>query len=114
LGPENTLSSLTKRVNAVFNNASSYRAERIARTEASRALHLGQRMEAQDSGVVKGYRWLLSADVCPICVDIAANMPEIPLDGKFGTVGTGVYSDVWAPPAHPNCMCTITEILIDE
>lgn len=114
LTPDNTLPALTKRVNAVFNQASSYRAERIARTEASRAVHLGQRMEAAESGVVRGYRWLLSADACPICQAIKQSMPEIALDGKFAQIGTGDYSDIWAPPAHPNCMCTITEILIDE
>lgn len=114
LGANNTLPALTKRVAGVFDQAEAYRAERIARTEASRAIHLGQRLEAEQSGVVKGYRWLLSGDACPICQDIAASMPEIPLDGKFATNGTGVYAPIWSPPAHPNCMCTMVEILIDE
>jgi len=114
LGADNTLPALTKRVAGVFDQAEAYRAERIARTEASRALHYGQRMEAVESGVVRGFRWLGSADMCPICQEIAASMPEIPLDGKFATLGSGEYADVYAPPAHPNCMCTITEILIDE
>jgi len=114
LSPDGGLQAMTKRVNAVFDQASSYRAERIARTEASRAIHLGERAEAQESGVVRGFRWLLSGDACELCVDLAASMPEIPLDGKFATVGSGTYSDIWTPPLHPNCMCTMTEILIDE
>ena len=114
LGADHTLAALTQRVNEVFTQASAYRAERIARTESSRAIHLGQRISAEESGVVRGFRLLLSADACPVCRDIFAQAPEIPLHGKFAVMGEGAYADIWSPPLHPNCMCTMTEILIDE
>jgi len=98
-----SLPAMTKRINAIFDGAESYRAERIARTETSNAIHQGQMLEAQESGVVKGFRPLLSADACEICVDYAATHKII-----------GLYDDGNLPPWHPNCMCTVTEVLIDE
>ena len=111
---EYTLQSLTKSVSGVFDQAEAYRAERIARTEMSRGLHEGQRAEAKASGIVRGFRPMVSSDACPICQQILADYPEISLDGDFGTRGTGAYSVLDAPPFHPNCVCTLEEVLIDE
>lgn len=113
LGPENTVPELTRRVGAIFDEAEQYRAERIAVTESTRAVHAAQRMAAIESGVVKGFRWLLSADACEICQQIAAEHPDgITISEKFDSIGDNpAYSDIYAPPAHPHCMCTITEIL---
>ncbi len=113
-GSENALAELTKRVSTIYTQAESYRAERIARTEASRALHLGQQIAAEESGVVSGYRWLLSGDACPACQMLAASVPEVPIGTNFSVEGSGPYSDIPSPPLHPNCMCTITEVLTRE
>ena len=120
---EMTIPELTKAVGAVFNHAEKYRAERIARTESSRALHDGQVMGAKQSGVVKGFRWLLSYDACPLCIDIEASYPQgVGFGENFGraseydsgpTTVSADYDLLPHPPAHPNCQCTITEI-IDE
>ena len=103
MGADGGLTAMTKRVNAIFDGAEGYRAERIARTEASNAIHLGEAMEAGESGVVRGFRPLISGDACPICVDWAAENPEI-----------GLYEYDKLPTIHPNCVCSITDILIDE
>ena len=114
ISPDNTLAEMTKRVSSIFTSAEKWRAKQIASTESSRALHMGQLISAKQSGVVRGFKWLLSGDACPICVDIAAANPQgIELEGTFKEGNGGEYSSVPHPPAHPNCMCTLTEILGD-
>jgi hypothetical protein len=111
----NTGRELTKVVNEIFDEAETGRAERIALTESARAVHGGQVLAAKESGVVSGIKWLLAGDACEICQGIADKNPDgISLGGSFGEVGNHPdYSDVPYPPAHPNCQCTITEV-IDE
>jgi HK97 family phage portal protein len=110
---ENTVRELTRRVSAVFENAEKFRARRIAVTEASRGVHTGQYMAAKDSNLVVGFKWLCSADACALCQSVAAEHPDgIPLDGEFAhDEYTGA---VRYPPLHPNCQCTITELLRKE
>lgn len=115
-------SELVKRIQGIFDSAEKHRATTIALTESSRALHLGQKLAAVESGVVKGFMWLLSSDPCSICLAINDKYPRgIPLEGNFGNVTD--YADVTAhpaynsiphPPAHPNCECTITEVINEE
>jgi hypothetical protein len=107
---------LTKRVNAVFDTAEKWRARRIATTEASRAVHAAQIEAGRQSGVVTGWRWLLSGDACPVCVEIAEKVNAVRLGGSFATIGEHpTYSDIRHPPAHPHCMCALTPVLdIDE
>jgi len=118
LDGDNTLAELTKRVNAVFTSATKYRAKRIAATEASRAVHTGQLIAAEQSGMVAGFRWLASADACPLCLEVAASHPDgVPLGQPFhDTGGDGPYDVTPYPPLHPWCACTVTEILkpLDE
>ena len=116
-GP-NTLADLTKRVSAVFDQADQVRARRIAETESSRAVHAGQKIAAQQSGMVSGFRPLVSADACPLCQSIAA---EHSAGVAFGTAmhddgQGGPYSAAEFPPFHPHCTCTVTEVLkpLDE
>ncbi len=99
---------LTRRVNAIF--ADPERARVIAHSEASRATHHGQLMLAEESGIVRGKRWLASADACDICLPLAAR-GEIPLDEPFAVIGRGPYSHVMFPPAHPNCMCAMEDVI---
>lgn len=112
---DNTPQKLTAIVSAIFDEAETSRAERIALTESSRAVHGGQKAAARESGIVRGFKWLLSDNACPLCQDIAAdNKDGIDIDGSFATVSDDPdYGDVPYPPAHPYCQCTMTEI-IDE
>jgi len=105
------LPELTKRVQEVFDQASESRAEMIAASEASRAVHDAQVISGEESGVVVGWKWLCSDDCCDICLDIADNNQFIPLGGSFATIGGGDYADVEHPPAHPNCLLGETPIL---
>jgi hypothetical protein len=110
-----TLGQLRKRVQSVFTSAEKHRAERIAATEASRAVHAAQLESAKESGVVQGQKWLLSSDACPLCHKIATETGIVPLGGEFAKVGDHPeYSSVRYPPAHPNCQCSTELVLIDE
>lgn len=106
------LTAITKRIGAIFDGAETYRARRIAWTETSRAVHAAQEQAAIASGVVTGWRWLLSSDACPICVAIAARCPAVRLEHPFAVIGDNPhYATVKFPPAHPHCNCSLTEVL---
>lgn len=107
LGEGEVYARLTRRVKAIFNDP--YRAPMIATTESSRAMHAGQFMVAADSGIVRGKRWLASSDACPLCLGL--NGKEVGLHEVFAVVGSGPYSKVPYPPAHPHCMCTWEEVI---
>lgn len=121
LGLENSGPALREAVQRVFTRASNFRAKRIAESESSRAVHLGQRMAAEATGVVKGYIWLLSSDPCKWCLELAARFPEgVGLHDDFGTQSSydngpktpnPAYEQVDHPPLHPNCQCTLLEIV---
>ncbi len=107
--------ALVKRVTAIFRAAETWRARRIAQSEASRAVHAAQIAAAEASGVVAGVEWLLSSDACPICKDIARDVNRVRLGDTFAVVGDHpTYSTVRHPPAHPHCQCSLIEVLKPE
>jgi hypothetical protein len=110
------LSEITKRVNSIFDKAEKRKAREIAQTETSRAVHTAQETAAVASGVVTGWRWVASADACPeICLAIASRSPTVKLGQPFAVVGHNpTYSHIKGPPAHPDCNCTVTEILTSD
>ncbi len=110
-----TNAELTKRVSAVFDRASKQRAETIAMSETSRAMHAGQAEAAKESGLEIRLKWLVSSDACPICLEIAADNPEgVPVGSNFASIGEGPYADIPYPPAHPRCQCSMTEEVVGK
>ncbi len=91
---------MAARVEDVFVEARGPRAESIALTESSRAMHKAQILAAERSGVVIGKQWLLSAGACAICVAIAADSESrlVALRESFAQVGDVAVEH---PPAHP-------------
>lgn len=85
-----------------------YKAERIARTEASHAYTRGKVDAWKQAGIEKK-EWVLGGNPCQVCLDIAAANPEpIPMDQPFYT------GDFWGTgntPAHPNCTCTTAPVI---
>jgi hypothetical protein len=107
-----SIEQLTKRVNAVFETATKSRARTIAQTETSRAIHAAQDDAGRRSGVVTGWRWLLSGDACPICVAIHARNPTVRIGEPFAIIGKNpLYSHIYHPPAHPRCNCDMVPVL---
>lgn len=91
-----SIRDLGQRVGEIFDSLESSKAELIAITESSRAQHEGLRVSAKASGVVTEFEWLTTSDPCPECEDL--NGSRISLDGDL-------------PPLHPNCLCTLLEVL---
>lgn len=97
---------LTAGVQRIF--ADPARAQRIAQTEISHAVHGGQFLLDKESGIVSTKTWLASSDACPLCLSLAAKGP-IPLDEPFHIhKKPGPYQVVMYPGAHPGCFCTYT------
>ena len=109
------LHELTTMVGQVFDRAEKVRAKLISQTESSWAHHRAERQAAKDSGVVKGFEFLLSADACEVCQRVNAENKQIGLDEAF-------YVDESAPPAyrerigpiHPGCRCSFIDIIDTE
>jgi len=102
-----SMTDMAKRVENVFDNCTSYRANMIARTETIRATNGGALYAYHQSGVVKEKMWYTADDErrCPLCLKL--NKKKIPFDDMFVSGGNKVQ----APPLHPNCRCTIVAIV---
>lgn len=112
-----TIPELKDRVKSVFQDLNDDRAEMIARTEASRAVHRASMQSAKESGVVIGKRWLAAANSCDRCLELEAKTKEqpIPLDAEFDRQGSHPeYASNTEPPAHPYCRCTVTFVLSQD
>jgi hypothetical protein len=91
---------------AVFNRK---RAATIARTEASRAMHLGQYDYGKAIGAA-GIEWLASHLSCPLCKKL--NGQKRRYGEPFHVYPDSVpapYRIVYFPPGHPNCLCAAAD-----
>lgn len=122
---------LRVRVEQVFGDAASYRAERIARTESVRAAGEADLLGWRDSNIVVGKQWHTAiGDACPFCTSLngkileldtafvemgeTQNVQTVGADGKVVNHSrTEKYEAKQCPPAHPNCRCTMLPILKD-
>lgn len=106
---------LTSRVKAIFTGLTESHATTIARTEASRAHHAAQELAAIESGVVAGKEWLISDDACELCKKVATESKRVRLGQAFAVVGSDPhYSTILYPPLHPNCRCSVIDVLMPE
>lgn len=87
-----------------------WRATRIARTEVIRAHAQGAKISYQESGVVRGMRWLDGQTAaCPKCK--ALHNKTIRLGEKFYNdpkFGDGL------PPRHPHCRCAVAPVTLEQ
>lgn len=115
-------SQVTAALRQSLNEDRGWRAERIARTESSRAYSEGKIAAWKESGVTKK-RFLLAPDSCAVCKGFAAQFNEphdidkafVPKGGTF-TDSTGAevvndYLSIEGPPVHPQCRCTIVPVI---
>lgn len=93
----------------------------IARTESARAYVAGEEVGWQESGVVRGKRWLLAPGACEFCVATAQRFNSqdnpVPLGQPFYKLGSEIvvgnrrmkidYTAVEGAPLHPNCRCDV-------
>jgi hypothetical protein len=85
------------------------RAELVAHTEVRRANSMGALegyQESKDAGVNLQKEWVVDVDPCPICEE-NGDEGAIDLDDEFPSGDD-------APPAHPNCECAISPVVLDD
>lgn len=114
------LDKLKKRVEAVYEDARGYRAERVARYETLKGSNAATEAAYKQTGYVKAKRWYTNPGACEFC--IVMNGKIVNLGGSFFEVGQNVtgeeggeyavtYDTVFFPPLHPNCRCTIVPVI---
>lgn len=115
-----SVGQIKKRVEAVFTESKGYRAERIARTETLYASNSAAVEAYAQTGYITKMEWLADADPCQFCAELNGTVVSITSSfAELGTTLTGAdggifnvdYTSVDAPPAHPNCECTVIPVV---
>jgi hypothetical protein len=113
--PDEAIPELEKEYEVIFEEMPDWKAGMIAVTEASRAYHEMQLLMGKESGIVTGWRWMTNGDPCPICIEIEQDCPVVKEGEAFAILGDDpLYSTITCPPAHPNCLCSLEPVLIDD
>ena len=110
-----SLVQLKKRVEAEFEAAKGYRAERIAKTESLKASNRTAELVYKYNGFSE-VEWFINPDACEFCRVYAGRTRSF--GGVFTKVGSVVegddggmlrvdYDDIDVPPLHPNCECSL-------
>lgn len=97
---------LRKRVESVYEEFSTYRAELIARTEATSANNAGFIEGWKQSDVVNGKEWITAGDS-------RVREEHQAVDGEIVSV-TGKFSNGLQYPQEPNCRCVLGAAFIEE
>lgn len=101
---------------------SKMRADRIARTESTRAMTHGQKEMLKATKLVKSLVWRASPDCCDFCQAIDGKTVGVEEDFfKRGDVieagGNKLsinYENVGVPPCHVNCRCSVDPVLHED
>lgn len=112
---------LIKRVTSTYSALEKSQAQRIARTETSRAANFANVDAYKQSGVVEAKQWVTVGDPCEFCLEQEGTIIDLDdnyfdkgdkVDGADGGTLNLDYSDVGEPPLHVNCRCTTVPVLI--
>lgn len=105
--------------NIIADDAASYRAEMIARTETDRAQNAGRDAQLTEAGA-KIARWRANPGCCEFCAEMDGM--EVAVGENFFQQGDQIivtdddgnergmlldYADTPYPPLHPNCLCVV-------
>jgi len=93
------IQALSKRVADMFGEYSSYRSERIARTEATAANNEGSIEAFKQSEIIKGKEWIATMDARTREEHAALNGEIVGLNDSF--------SNGLQYPSEPNCRCVV-------
>lgn len=93
------------RVKSVYNDAETYRTERIARTELSASLNEGNIQSFKQAGI-ENIEWLaiIDNDTSDECMSN---------DGEIREIGKEFPAGVTQPPTHVNCRCSVLPVFND-
>ena len=106
------------RIQGVFKEASTGRAQSIARTEVSRSSNFGTKEGYRQSGVVTYTEWFTATDeaVCELCQPMHGKKAYLDAnyfdkgDSFYGNDNKSIdlkYENVGDPPLHVNCRCVL-------
>lgn len=116
---------LSKRVADVYQDASSWRTDRVARTESQNASNSATVDAYKQNPAVTAMEWFANPGACEYCDALAGT--QVGLDDTFVAQGDSVdvnqddgstdsyqanYGDVDNPPLHPNCECTVIPVTV--
>ena len=112
------IAELKDTVSQIYEFSDDSRAEMVARTESFRTANLATKEAWKQSGVVKTVKWYTAEDslVCPLCAPMDGKVISVDdnfynkgdtAQGSDGSTFDISYSDVEAPPLHPDCRCYI-------
>ena len=115
-----TTNELRADVQRIMGSASTMRADRIARTEVTRAQGYADIQAWDQSGVVTAKEWFTAEDehVCPFCEsldhkvydlheDVFSKGDSLTIDGQTQQYN---YDDVPSPPLHVSCRCVLLPV----
>lgn len=112
---------LAARIEDVMGAALTYRADRIAKTETTRAQGFGDIEAWTQAGTVTGKEWFVqSNNPCAFCRSL--NGTIVSLDSNFYSLGDVItadgktmainYDNVPTPPIHVRCQCIVLPIMV--
>ncbi|HET7099857.1 MAG TPA: hypothetical protein VFJ52_01800, partial [Terriglobia bacterium] len=79
----------------------------------SRAVNVGGLIQAKESGVVEGKRWLAAPSCCEKCQKLDGKTVPLEADFHFEPEG-GAYAHIQTAPYHPHCRCSTGWVLKEE
>ncbi len=114
-----TVIELRKRIEEVYAQATTTRAERIARTETIAASNQAALEAYRQSPVVSQKEFFAEPDACEFCRAFSGKV--IGLETSFAALGETIigadggemsvtFTDIDTPPVHPHCRCTILPV----
>ena len=120
IGNSESIDELSTRVADVYDQASSWRSDRVARTEAQSASNAATLDAYQQNPVVVSMTWYANPGACEYCAELDGTTvgteevflsqgDSVDVDQSDGSTDSyqADYGDVDTPPLHPNCSCTI-------
>jgi HK97 family phage portal protein len=114
-----SLGKMRKRIEAIFDEATTTRAERIARTETIYDSNFAAVEAYKQMPTVSGKEWLANPGACEICQAIDGKITGLntnflnigeSIEGVEGGILVADYENIAFPPMHPNSYHKDTEV----
>lgn len=113
-----TRDQIAARLASVYDDATGYRAKRLAETEIHKAVNRGIAEGYRQAGI-SYMRWKANPGACVYCASMDNTIVQIgkpflsvgsSVEGIDGTTFTNTYENVSHADLHPNCRCTIEPV----
>jgi len=103
---------IAKRITGVYTEATTSRANNIARTETAKSTNFGTLEGWKQSGVVRGKEWFTALDdrVCPICAPLHGTV--LGLNKNFSAPDG--FGSISGYPAHQMCRCVLLPVTVTK